>query len=137
MKTLNQYVSAVAVGFITLLSITPSAHALKFSTPDTANSYEVGQQQKISQYQSLPPLEEPVYKSPPPEIEHLPPLIFGKPGYTPQYTPPSSGSTDHSGSRRAICTGECGQKCSTLSSFSQAAGDACRREVRDCQAQCR
>jgi hypothetical protein len=74
-----------------------------------------------------------VYKSPPPEIEHLPPL--GKPGYTPQYTPPSSGSTDHSGSRRAICTGECGQKCSMLSS--QAAIDDCRREVRNCQAQCR
>ena len=58
MKELNRYVSAVVVGIITLLSITPSAHALKSSTLDTANSYGVEQQQTISQYQSLPPLGE-------------------------------------------------------------------------------
>lgn len=77
MKELNHYFSAVVIGFITLLSITPSAHALKSSTLDTANSYGVRQQQTISQYQNLPPLEDPVYTSPPPATcgySGLPPL---------------------------------------------------------------
>ncbi|WP_156341384.1 hypothetical protein [Pseudanabaena sp. 'Roaring Creek'] len=147
MKELNHYFSAVVIGFITLLSITPSAHALKSSTLDTANSYGVVQQQTISQYQNLPPLEDPVYTSPPPATcgySGLPPLNSTQEEFdrwdrceSAERARVRSGSTDHSGSRRAICTGECVQKCSTLSSFSQAAGDACRREVRDCQAQCR
>jgi hypothetical protein len=95
-----------------------------------------GYTQYLTQYEGIPDL---VIPSPTPTLtpqyQGIPDLVIPS---TPQYTSPSNGSTNnHGASQRAICQGECNQRCSQLSSFGQAALDACRREVSNCEARCR
>ncbi len=92
--------------------------------------------QYLTQYTPLPPLVDPGSRYAPQYVpQSLPPL--GKPGYTPQYRSPSNGSSNHGSSQRAICEGDCNQKCTILSSFgATGAYENCLREVSNCKARC-
>ena len=90
----------------------------------------------LTQYTPLPPLVNPGSRYVPQYVpQSLPPL--GRPGWTPQYRLPSNDSNNHRESQRAICEGDCVQKCSRLSSFgSTGVPEDCRREESNCKARC-